>query len=261
MPLFASCAAVTKLQQQVAALIEAGGQEYFAGDGLQLTTATFSVDSSVARTSGSLAQFSSTTSAQLRTLLSDETGTGSAVFNQSPTILTPRIASLYDSLGLVWLTSIPAAAAVNTVGVESGATGQPIKIRALGGDTNVDIWLDGVGTGSSVMHKAIITAATIKMHADAYVLVTGSRSLTDADNGKVLYNNAAATLTVPNTLTLPFSCVIEQRVAGQITVAAGAGFTLRNIDTHTKTAGQWASATIEVIAGTTDVVLMGRTAA
>lgn len=44
-----------------------------------------------ALTSGTLAQFSATTSAQLAGIISDETGTGSAVFGTSPTIATPAI--------------------------------------------------------------------------------------------------------------------------------------------------------------------------
>ncbi|QWE93287.1 hypothetical protein [Cupriavidus sp. EM10] len=44
-------------------------------------------------TSGNLSQFASTTSAQLLGVLSDETGTGVAVFGTSPTIATPTISS------------------------------------------------------------------------------------------------------------------------------------------------------------------------
>jgi hypothetical protein len=44
-----------------------------------------------AATTGNLSQFASTTSAQLATLLSDETGSGSAVFSLTPTITAPNI--------------------------------------------------------------------------------------------------------------------------------------------------------------------------
>lgn len=44
-----------------------------------------------AATSGTLAQFAATTSAQLAGVISDETGTGAAVFSNSPTINTPTI--------------------------------------------------------------------------------------------------------------------------------------------------------------------------
>jgi hypothetical protein len=49
-----------------------------------------------ALTTNPLSQFAATTSAQLAGVLSDETGTGLAVFNDTPTILTPTIASLIN---------------------------------------------------------------------------------------------------------------------------------------------------------------------
>lgn len=63
-----------------------------ANSALKYTTSTgLSCGTTFALTSGNLSQFASTTSAQLATLLSDETGTGVAVFGTSPTITTPNI--------------------------------------------------------------------------------------------------------------------------------------------------------------------------
>lgn len=56
--------------------------------GLEFTTLTGGGD---ALTSDPLSQFASTTSAQLRAVLTDETGTGSAVFANTPTLVTPNI--------------------------------------------------------------------------------------------------------------------------------------------------------------------------
>ena len=58
--------------------------KYTSGTGLSCGT-TFAL------TSGNLSQFASTTSAQLLGVLSDETGSGAAVFGTSPTISTPTI--------------------------------------------------------------------------------------------------------------------------------------------------------------------------
>ncbi|PTB28833.1 hypothetical protein C9I56_11115 [Paraburkholderia caribensis] len=58
--------------------------QYTSGTGLACGT-------SFALTSGTLAQFASTSSAQLAGVLSDETGTGFAVFATSPIITTPNI--------------------------------------------------------------------------------------------------------------------------------------------------------------------------
>lgn len=50
-----------------------------------------------AATSGTLGQFAATTSAQLAGVLSDETGTGAAVFGTSPTIATPAITGVANA--------------------------------------------------------------------------------------------------------------------------------------------------------------------
>jgi hypothetical protein len=57
---------------------------------------------------GTLAQHAATTSLELRTLISDETGTGSLVFATSPTLVTPALGT-------------PAS------GVLTNATGLPIS--------------------------------------------------------------------------------------------------------------------------------------
>jgi hypothetical protein len=63
-----------------------------ANSALKYTTSSgLSCGTTFALTSGNLSQFASTTSAQLLGVLSDETGTGVAVFGTSPTITTPNI--------------------------------------------------------------------------------------------------------------------------------------------------------------------------
>lgn len=52
-----------------------------------------------ALTTNPLSQFAATTSAQLRGVISDETGSGLAVFNDSPTLVTPTIASIRSPSG------------------------------------------------------------------------------------------------------------------------------------------------------------------
>ncbi|KWW37667.1 hypothetical protein [Cupriavidus metallidurans] len=58
--------------------------KYISGTG-------FSCGTAFALTSGNLSQFASTTSAQLLGVLSDETGSGAAVFGTSPTIASPTL--------------------------------------------------------------------------------------------------------------------------------------------------------------------------
>ena len=67
-------------------------------------------------TTGTLAQFAATTSAQLAGVLTDETGTGLAVFNTSPTLVspilgTPTSATLTNATGLPIATGVSGLAA------------------------------------------------------------------------------------------------------------------------------------------------------
>lgn len=63
----------------------------YAGTFRALIGATGALGYTAANVADPLSQFAQTTSAQLRSVLSDETGTGAAVFGTSPTLTTPTI--------------------------------------------------------------------------------------------------------------------------------------------------------------------------
>ena len=79
--------------------------------------------SSYALKSGNLSQFASTTSAQLATLISDETGTGALVFANTPTIATPIFSGgsfqVNGSTSGRIIFSVPAAAGSNTMSFQA----------------------------------------------------------------------------------------------------------------------------------------------
>jgi hypothetical protein len=89
-----------------------------------------------------------------------------------------------------------------------------------------------------------MTSKHYKLHEDGYVEYTGNHTLTESDNGKVLLftKGTAIQLEIPAGLTVGHSCTIIQQGAGQITFAAVAGHStiIRNRQSHTKTAGQYA---------------------
>lgn len=90
--------------------------------GLSTTTAasTYLTQTNAATTYGAkaspLSQFAATTSAQLAGVLTDETGTGAAVFGTSPTITTPNIVGVTSGANA-------AAGSVGDTGVVSNLTG------------------------------------------------------------------------------------------------------------------------------------------
>lgn len=82
---------------------------------------------------------------------------------------------------------------------------------------------------------------------------------TDAGKAVVLNNASAITLTIPIDLGLGFSCMVIQKGAGQVTFTPSSTV-LRNRQSHTKTAGQWAMCSL-VAHAANDLTLGGDTAA
>jgi hypothetical protein len=85
-------------------------------------------------------------------------------------------------------------------------------------------------------------------------------TLLPTDNGMVISftNSSAIALTVPSGLGTGFSCSIVQNGAGQVTVAAGTGATLRLRGSTNKTGGQYAIASLLSVV-TNEYILAGDT--
>ena len=117
-------------------------------------------------------------------------------------------------------------------------------------DIDVSITKSDVGLGN----VANIDWGDVNAQTDSYTLQA-------SDNGKVVTVNKAtvATITIPDTLGAEFSCTVIQIGAGQVTFTGSGSMTLRNRQSHTKTAGQYAAASLYVYA-TNNVLLGGDTA-
>ena len=105
--------------------LPSAGQLTLAGtDSASSFTATFpAATGTVALLSNNLGAFASTTSAQLASVLSDETGTGAAVFATSPTLVTPALGTP-SSATLTNATGLPiGAGTTGTLGADRGGTG------------------------------------------------------------------------------------------------------------------------------------------
>lgn len=167
----------------VAKADNAGGTEASVGSNWFVLNQNLS---GVALTSGTLAQFASTTSSQLAGIISDETGSGALVFGTSPTLSAPIFSTIVNTGTLTLPTSTDTlvgrattdtltnktltapkfasggfiadangnelliftttASAVNEVTIANGASGNAPSITASG-ETNVDLNIGAKGTG------------------------------------------------------------------------------------------------------------------
>lgn len=152
-----------------------------ANSALKWTTNTgFSCGTTFALTSGNLSQFASTTSAQLLGVLSDETGTGAAVFGTSPTITTPNIVG----------TSTNNNAAAGSVGENQSNQGFGVSLTNLtsanitslaslpAGDWDIDGNFQCNAAGgaaiSSVQASITTTSATLQNSPANSILIFGT---------------------------------------------------------------------------------------
>lgn len=99
--------------------------------------------------SGVATFLATSTSANLLAAITDETGTGALVFGTSPTLTTPRIASITDSNNNERIIFNTVTNAVNEITITNAIAGSGPIIAATGSsDQNIDLNLNAKGTGT-----------------------------------------------------------------------------------------------------------------
>jgi hypothetical protein len=110
-------------------------------------------------------------------------------------------------------------------------------------------------TENASLIQPVLFKQTGTVSASTYTLSVAS------DNNKLttFTNATSVTVTIPATVTAGFSTTLIQSGAGQITVSPTSGMTLRNRQSHTKSAGQYAVIRLDCPT-TTECFLSGDTA-
>ena len=127
-----------------------------------------------------LSAFAPTTSAQLRGVITDETGGGLAVFNSAPTIISPTITTSFTATGLVGLTNLAVQNANTILANPTSASASPVAhaMPSCTGPANALQWVTNTG-----IQCGVITAA-------ASSVAIGATSITGGTTTRVLYDNA-----------------------------------------------------------------------
>jgi hypothetical protein len=145
---------------------------------------------------GTLAQHAATTSLELKTLISDETGSGSLVFGTSPTIATPTISSpTITGTGAIAGTftgNLTGNVTGNVSGTSGSTTGNAATATALATGRTISLTGDVTGTSASFdgTGNASITAAI------------GTNTIVDADinaSAAIAWTKIAPSSTVSTT--------------------------------------------------------------
>lgn len=124
-----------------------------AGTGLSKAGNTISIDTGIIPTSSSnLGFFASTTSAQLKAVISDEVGSGALVFATSPTLVTP-------TLGAASATSINGLIITSTTGTFTLASGKSLTVNNSLTLSATDGATLNIGSGGT-LGSAAYTAST-----------------------------------------------------------------------------------------------------
>jgi hypothetical protein len=156
--------------------------------------------STVAKTSGKLSQFASTTSAELAGVIGDETGSGPLVFASSPTLVTPDLGTP-SALTLTNATGLPQSGVTNLV--SDLALKAPLMYSrsrlTWWTPTNAanGLWINGIGaasggTFSNVSPGTVSRYDYLNRSAYANVVTTTNQSLGVTQNSSTFFRNSSS---------------------------------------------------------------------
>jgi hypothetical protein len=164
-----------------------------------------------ATTANSLAQFASTTSAELRTLISDETGTGSLVFSANAVLTTPDLGTP-SAATLTNATGLPVATGISGLG-----TGVATFLATPSSSNLASALTDETGTGNVVFSTSPVLT-TPNLGTPSTAVLTNATGLPIGSGVSGLGANVATFLADPTSAKLAFA-VSDETGSGSLVFA------------------------------------------
>lgn len=176
--------------------------------------------------SGKLNQFASTTSAELASVISDETGSGSLVFATSPTLVTPVLGVATGTS--VMLSANVGAAAANVSGVVTGGTLNTAgNVNAAAGLVSGVLTAGTLNTAGNVNAASLRVTSTSSLGTVAQGTWNGSSISTTYTDAKVTSVNgstgAVTGLATTGGKLNQFAATTSAELAGVISDETGSG--------------------------------------
>lgn len=198
------------------------------------STLTFGTGGTVAYTQNNLSVFASTTSSQLAGVISDETGTGSLVFSNTPSLTTPAIGSggftiAGSSSGTTSI--ITSATATGTITIPGVATTDTVVLVAASQTlTNKTLTSPilttpslGVATATSINGLTITsTTGTLTIANGKTLTVNNSLTFTGTDASSIAFGGGGTVAYTGDKLSV-FASTSSSELAGVISDETGSG--------------------------------------
>lgn len=198
--------------------VTVAGKTVALGGSTTVASTDLSDTAVIARSSNNLSFFSSTTSAQLAGVISDETGTGPLVFATAPTISSLTVTGAFTATGLVTNADLANSsfslngASISLGGsrtlslassdfLNQGTTTTVLHGNAAGNPSWAQVSnADLVNTATTVNGQSCVLGASCTVTASATTITVGSTAVASGTTTALLYNNGG---TLGNVVTLP----------------------------------------------------------
>jgi predicted transcriptional regulator len=190
---------------------------------------SMTVGSGDALVANTLAQFAATTSAQLAGVLSDETGSGSAVFATSPTLVTPALGTpsalvLTNATGtLTSPTFVTPALGTPASGVATNLTGTASSLTAGNVTTNANLTGHVTSTGNAAVLGSFTAAQLNTAVSDATLLASGGALGTPSSGTATNITGLPAAGVVGTAAILGANTFTGTQVIPAVKITTGAG--------------------------------------
>ena len=148
---------------------------------------------------GNLSQFGATTSAQLVSIISDETGSGNLVFATSPSLITPALGTP-SAIVLTNATGLPVASGISGLG-----SGVATFLAATPTSANLAVLLsDETGTGNIVFNNSPTLAnPTISAYTENVITVGTVTTASTLSISNGTFQTVTLTASTACTFTMP----------------------------------------------------------